>query len=417
MAIGLTDEELDALEVKPKLGLTDEELDRLAVTVKPRLSKGLTDSELNKLAKTPPTSQVIPPKEAAPLSLTMVSPTAQEPPIETAIVPSREGLTIFTPSEQEIRNILSYVSPSEREKAKEVLTKTVQNREDLNVLQGRLTALGEKYLGKIGGFGAGLIEDFLNPLSIPEVALFNSGVSLFKSSSRKRFLDAIPQFSDDILRVMGDTPVETPITIATRKELRVKSQKITDQLFLPDEIGNATPLDPLGGLKKRLALPDEEGVEIVFLDRITPTDPMGVLLPKGIRVVPISQSIPDNILIAVSPDGARSLALGQNNVINTLVKNISVTSIVKKLSGRSSKKNHAKKVEDLVNSKVIQSGEDMALYSNAKSEIITYVEDFGSPESILEKIHNVPFTDFQRGVKMIQAVYNLGVDMSLEKQI
>src|SRR3990167_4698215 len=114
--LGLTDEELDALEVKPKLGLTDEELDRLAVTVKPRLSKGLTDSELNKLAKTPPSSQVIPPKEAAPLSLTMVSPTAQEPPIETAIVPSREGLTIFTPSEQEIRNILSYVSPSEREK-------------------------------------------------------------------------------------------------------------------------------------------------------------------------------------------------------------------------------------------------------------------------------------------------------------
>ena len=422
---GLTDAELDALELKESKGLSDEELDALE-------SKGLSDEELSVLEKKPvilsgpkPVSQIIPPI-TVPISTSDLTPAparASEPPVETAIVAPGKAISApesFQPTEGDIISVLSKVKPEERELAAKVFQRDVKTRADLNILQGRLAKFGKEH-----GFGvtAGLIEDFLNPNIVAETALGNASIKLGKLLLNKYIRGS------ELLTGKGIREAETllekdiPVSasdVVTRKEIEKKKQTILQELYIPDDLSMATKNDPTGVMKKRLALPGETGAEVVVGDRASVNDPLGILAPKSYRVVPVTQEVPDYLIKDLTPEGVRNLALSQSASSQEQAGFISKVAMEAKKAGRVigvssrsgvSSEKASKKIIDNVRSNVIQEGEDLGLYGDAQRAIQVETEVFENAAMVAQALNEPPMNDFQVWVNKFRSLYTLGPDM------
>src|SRR3990167_3883325 len=278
------------------------------------------------------------------------------------------ALVVYEPSEEDLIQVLSKVKPEELELARQVLQRDVKTREDLNLLQGKLSSFGEKH-----GFGftADLVENLLNPLTIPEIEMIgvfgHSGkVASFAALSEKvspaRMKQVIKFFNfaekgtlsgyfDRVAarKNVAMTPelLTNPTEFAEELSLAEKRGMISAQLTLPDDIGNMTPNDPLGAIKKRLALPGEIVAEIIKGDRVTPNDPMGMLPAKTYRVVPVNTPVPDYLVKDVTPEGARNLAVTSDAMTREFIEKAFKPSGI---SGDTASKKATKKAVDLVRS-------------------------------------------------------------------
>lgn len=339
------------------------------------------------------------------------------------VAPSAQpGTTIFQP---DIGDVLGLVRPGDREEARSIFQRDVRNQEDLNLLQGHLTAFGQAH-----GFpvSARFIEGALNPVSLANLAMMEmtlgSQAPLFRKMVRgedisadvKAFFSGDPYSTISNIASAESVPL-TPVEVNIRQELERKKSDILAQLVLPDDVSRATENDPTGVFQKRLALPGEMGGEFLKGDRITANDPMGVYPPKTYRVIPIQTTIPDSLIQDTSPEGLRDIILHQNVAAQALAEDIAKNPriIPGRLPSEIASDNVIASVKDNTVDKVRQftiDSADLALISDAKMSVQVETELFKDPQRVIDSLTQTPLNYFQVGKSQLYGTFTSSRDMA-----
>lgn len=341
---------------------------------------------------------------------------AQEPPRETRLVRPNLDRPVYAPQDegQLVRLLAGQVTPEER-----VAFGGPERigREQFDIFKGGL----QKTLSKSGAPLLGSLAEYtLNPFTIAEAALAETGL---KTAGRGLKIGANKLLGEEAFRVPSANPVALSrarniAEISKRKSLGEvyptypgtenvpaispeHKAKVFQALENHPDVSNVTPNDPLGTIPKRLALPGEPGGEIIQMPRTTASDPMGVLQPRKIRLVPRSQPIPDNLIAEVNPENIPKII---SNVDNIVAKNVP-TGISPATKGVISKgaTQAEKRVIDNVNSNVITEGEDLALHANTRQAIQVETEMLRNPEAVIEQTKSIPVTTKNAFFRFIDA--------------
>jgi len=183
----------------------------------------------------------------------------------------------FDVTEGDIVSVLSKVRPEERKEARQVFQRDVKSRDDLNLLQGKLSEIGKEH-----GFPltAGLIEDLLNPLTVPEIAMFNEMFTLGRRLLKKPLTGVLPlkpQRPTAKQRLFSKQEFERKFIEQTESEfIETQADKI-----LPKFNKEAVASNILKELE--IDISKTKGKLDLALNQIENVSKTGTFQPKGIR--------------------------------------------------------------------------------------------------------------------------------------